>query len=118
MHNQQPWAHHSDKPCLVTCNPISPIDGDNIVKTWCFQHVVHDVRHLALLVHLFRFAQGKRRSWHCGAHTLVNSQEHCFLSGVVTARQLLADYPFQDAEGRKWFNFFGRLMYGWRFRKA
>ena len=44
--------------------------------------------------------------------------KHCFLSGVVTARQLGADYPFQDAEARKWFNFFGRLMYGWRLRKA
>ncbi len=118
MHNQQPWAHHSDKPCLVTYNPISPIDSDKIVKTWWFQHVVHDVRHVALLVHLFRFAQGKRRTWHCGAHTLMNSQEHCLLSGLATARQMGADYPFQDAEARKWFNFFGRLMYGWRFRKA
>ncbi len=118
MHNQQPWAHGSDKPCLVTYNPISPIDKDKVVKTWWFQHVVHDVRHVALLVHLFRFAQGKRRTWHCGAHTLVNAQEHCFVSGLVTARQMGADYPFQDAEARKWFNFFGGLMYGWRFRKA
>ena len=118
MHNQQPWAHGSDKPCLVTYNPISPIDKDKVVKTWWFQHVVHDVRHVALLVHLFRFAQGKRRTWHCGAHTLVNAQEHCFVSGLVTARQLGADYPFQDAEARKWFNFFGGLMYGWRFKKA
>ncbi len=118
MHNQQPWAHGSDKPCLVTYNPISPIDKDKVVKTWWFQHVVHDVRHVALLVHLFRFAQGKRRTWHCGAHTLMNSQEHCFLSGLATARQMGADYPFQDAEARKWFNFFGRLMYGYRFRKA
>ena len=25
MHNQQPWAGRSDKPCLVTYNPVSPI---------------------------------------------------------------------------------------------
>jgi len=118
MHNQQPWAHHSDKPCLVTYNPINPIDGDKIVKRWWFQHVVHDVRHVALLTHLFRFVQGKRRTWHCGAHTLVNAQELCFVSGMATARQMGADYPFQDAEARKWFNFYGGLMYGWRFRKA
>ena len=118
MHNQQPWAHHSDKPCLVTYNPINPIDSSKIVKTWWFQHVVHDVRHVALLMHLFRFVQGKRRTWHCGAHTLVNAQEHCFLSGLITARQMGADYPFQDAEARKWFNFFGRMMHGWRFKKA
>jgi len=118
MHNQQPWAHHSDKPCLVTYNPINPIDGDKIVKRWWFQHVVHDVRHVALLTHLFRFIQGKRRTWHCGAHTLVNAQELCFVSGMATARQMGADYPFQDAEARKWFNFYGGLMYGWRFRKA
>ena len=62
MHNQQPWAKRSDKPCLVTYNPNRRIDSDKIVKRWWFQHVVHDVRHIALLVHLFRFVQGKRRS--------------------------------------------------------
>ncbi len=118
MHNQQPWAKRSDKPCLVTYNAISRIDESKIVKRWWFQHVVHDVRHIALLVHLFRFIQGRRRSWHCGAHTLVNSQETCFVTGLVTARQLGADYPFDDEECRKWFNFYGRMMYGWRFRKA
>ena len=29
-----------------------------------------------------------------------------------------ADYPFQDAEARKWFNFSGRMMHGWRFKKG
>jgi len=118
MHNQQPWAKESDKPCLVTYNPISRIDESRIVKTWWFQHIVHDVRHIALLIHLSRFVQGKRRTWHCGAHTLINSQETCFVSGLVTARQMGADYPFQDAQARKWFNFYGRTMYGRRFRKA
>ena len=118
MHNQQPWAKRSDKPCLVTYNPVSPIDEGQIVKKWWFQHIVHDVRHVALLVHLFRFVQGRKRTWHCGAHTLINSQETCFVTGLVTARQLGADYPFEDAEARKWFNFYGRLMYGLRLRKA
>ena len=118
MHNQQPWAHRSDKPCLVTYNPISRIDEAKIVKKWWFQHIVHDVRHVAVLIHLFRFVQGKRRTRHCGAHTLINSQETCFVTGLVTARQMGADYPFQDPEARKWFNYYGRLMYGWRFRKA
>ena len=118
MHNQQPWANTSDKPCLVTYNPISRIDDSRIVKRWWFQHIVHDVPHVAFLTQLFRFVQGKRRSWHCGAHTLVNSQETCFVSGLVTARQLGADYPFEDPEARKWFNFYGRVMYGWRFRSA
>ena len=118
MHNQQPWAKRSDKPCLVTYNAISPIDEGKVIKKWWFQHVVHDVRHIAFLIHLFRFIQGKRRSWHCGAHTLINSQETCFVTGLVTARQLGADYPFEDAEAKKWFNFYGRMMYGRRFRKA
>ena len=118
MHNQQPWAKRSDKPCLVTYNPISRIDEAKIVKTWWFQHIVHDVRHMAVLIHLFRFVQGRRRTWHCGAHTLINSQETCFVSGLVTARQMGADYPFRDSEARKWFNFYGRMMYGRRFRKA
>ena len=118
MHNQQPWVNGSDKPCLVTYNPNKPIDKDKIVGRWWFQHVVHDVRHIALLVHLFRFVQGKRRTWHCGAHTLINSQETCFVTGLATARQLGAGYHFQDREARKWFNFYGRMMYGWRFKKA
>ena len=118
MHNQQPWARRSDKPCLVTYNPTSRIDERKVIKRWWFQHVVHDVRHIVLLVQLFRLIQGRRRTWHCGAHTLINSQETCFVSGLVTARQLGADYPFRDEEARKWFNFYGRMMYGWRLRKA
>ena len=43
MRNQQPWAHRSDKPCLVTYDPISRIDEAKIVKKWWFQHNVHDV---------------------------------------------------------------------------
>ena len=118
MHNQQPWAKRSDKPCLVTYNPVSEIDGAQVVGRWWFQHVVHDVRHVAWLVPLFRFIQGKRRTWHCGAHTLINSQETCFVTGLAAARQLGADYPFDDPEARRWFNYYGSLMYGWRFRKA
>ena len=118
MHNQQPWARLSDKPCLVTYNPVSPIDGEKIIGRWWFQHIVHDVRHVALLVPLFRFIQGKRRTWHCGAHTLVNSQETCFVSGLAAARQIGADYPFDDPEARRSFNHYGSIMYGWRFRKA
>ncbi|MDE2885194.1 MAG: FAD-dependent oxidoreductase, partial [Chloroflexota bacterium] len=118
MHNQQPWAGRSDKPCLVTYNPVSPIDERKIVKKWWFQHIVHDVRHVVLLVNLFRCIQGKRRTWHCGAHTLVNSQETCFVSGLATARQLGADYPFEDSAARRRFNYYGSIMYGWRFRKA
>ena len=118
MHNQQPWAKGSDRPCLVTYNPAGPIDESKIVLRHWFQHIVHDVRHIALLIHLFRFVQGRRRSWHCGAHTLINAQETCFVTGLVTARQLGADYPFEDAEARKWFNFYGRTMYGGRLRRA
>ena len=49
---------------------------------------------------------------------LVNSQETCFVTGLVTARQMGTDYPFQDPEARKWFNFYVRTMYGGRFRNA
>ncbi|MXZ90038.1 MAG: hypothetical protein F4W95_10635 [Chloroflexi bacterium] len=76
------------------------------------------MRHVAWLIHLFRFIQGKRRSWHCGAHTLVNSQETCFVSGLAAARQLGADYPFNDPEARRIFNYYGNIMHGRRFRKA
>ena len=37
---------------------------------------------------------------------------------AVVARQMGADYPFGDPEARKWVNFYGRTMYGRRFRKA
>ena len=118
MHNQQPWANGSDKPCLVTYNAVSPIDEKKIIKTLSFQHIIHDVRHIAVLVSLFRFIQGKRRTWHCGAHTLVNSQETCFVTGLAAARQLGADYPFDDEEARQVFNYYGSIMYGRRFRKV
>ena len=118
MHNQQPWAHRSDKPCLVTYNPISAIDGEKVVGRWWFQHVVHDVRHVVWLVPLFRFIQGKRRTWHCGAHTLVNSQETCLVTGIAAATQLGADYPFRDEEARRAFNHYGGILYGWGFRRA
>ncbi len=118
MHNQQPWAQASDKPCLVTYNPANPIDEGKIILERGFQHIVHDVRHVVLLVPLFRFIQGRRRTWHCGAHTLINSQETCLVTGLAAARQLGADYHFDDAEARRWFNYYGGLMYGSRFRKA
>ncbi len=118
MHNQQPWARRSDKPCLVTYNPVSRIDERKVIERRWFQHVVHDVRHVAWLVPLFRFIQGRRRTWHCGAHTLINSQETCFVTGLAAARQIGADYPFDDAEARRTFNYYGGIMYGWRFRKA
>ena len=118
MHNQQPWANRSDKPCLVTYNPISRIDERKIIERQWFQHIVHDVRHVAWLVPLFRWIQGRRRTWHCGAHTLINSQETCFVTGLAAATQIGADYPFADAEARRTFNHYGGLLHGWRFRKA
>ena len=118
MHNQQPWVNPSDKPCLVTYNPISPIDETKIIKRWWFQHIVHDVRHMAVLVNLFRFIQGRRRTWHCGAHTLINSQETCFVTGLAAATQLGADYPFDDPAAKRSFNFYGSILHGSRFRKV
>ena len=118
MHNQQPWAHRSDKPCLVTYNATSPIDESKIIRRHTFQHIIHDIRHVALLVNLFRFIQGRRRTWHCGAHTLINSQETCLVTGLATARQLGTDYHFQDPDAQHWFNYYGSIMYGRRFKKA
>ena len=118
MHNQQPWAKGSDRPCLVTYNPISEIDDAKVIERRWFQHIVHDVRHVAWIVPLFRFIQGRKGSWHCGAHTLINSQETAFVTGLAAARQMGAGYPFDDPEARKMFNYYGRVMYGWRFRKA
>ena len=92
----------------MTYNPLSRIDDEKIIGRWWFQHIVHDVRHVAFLV----------RIWHCGAHTLVNSQETCFVSGLAAARQIGAGYPFDDPEARRSFNYYGSIMYGWRFRRA
>lgn len=118
MHNQQPWARRSDKPCLVTYNPRQPIDERKVLKRFWFQHVVHDVFHYSVLMNAFRAIQGRQRTWHCGAHTVINSQEHCLISGVAVARQLGADYPFDEAddETRRWFDFWGETMFGRRFQ--
>ena len=118
MHNQQPWVNRSDKPCLVTYNPISRIDPQKIIDKRWFQHIVHDVRHMALTVPMFRLIQGRRRTWHCGAHTLINSQETCFVSGLAAATRIGADYPFDDPQAERSFNYYGSIMHGRRFRKA
>ena len=118
MHNQQPWAKRSDKPCLATYNPIQKIDEKKIVKRWWFQHVVHDVFHFTVLMNMFRFIQGHSHTWHCGAHTVINSQEHGFMSGLAVAHQLGADYPFNDAQAKEWFNFWGGTMFGFDFKKV
>ena len=102
----------------MTYNPLSPIDSKKILKKWWFQHIVHDVFHVSVVINMFRFIQGRKHTWHCGAHTLINSQETCFVSGLATARQLGAEYPFRDRDAIKWFNFYGALMYGWRFKKV
>lgn len=116
MHNQQPWAKRSDKPCLVTYNPTHRIDESKVHKRWWFQHVVHDVHHVAVLMNAFQFIQGRQHTWYCGAHTVINSQEHGLISGLAAARQLGADYPFTDPAAREWFNFWGRSMFGARFQ--
>lgn len=119
MHNQQPWAGRSDRPCLVTYNPVQPIDPGKVIARMSFQHVVHNVFHTAVLLNLFQFLQARRRTWFCGAHTTVNSQEHCFVSGLTVARQLGAEYPFaHNREATAWFNFYGRLMHGPSFRRV
>ena len=118
MHNQQPWVNRSDKPCLVTYNPISEIDRQKNIGRWWFQHIVHDVRHFAWLIQLFRFIQGKRRTSHSGAHTLVNSQETCLITGLAAAKQIGANYPFEETEARRSFNYYGDFLYGWRFKKS
>ena len=115
-HNQQPWVNRSDKPCLVTYNPTSEIDGQKIIGRWWFQHIVHEVGHIAWLIHLFRFIQGKRRTWYCGANTLVNSQETCLVTGLA-ANQIGADYPFEEPEAKSSFDYYGGILYGWRFKK-
>jgi predicted NAD/FAD-binding protein len=116
MHNQQPWAKRSDKPCLVTYNPTHAIDPNKVIKRWWFQHVIHDVRHVSLTMNAFPFIQGEQNTYYCGAHTVINSQEHGLISGLAAARQLGADYPFEDAGARPWFNFWGRSMFGCKFR--
>ena len=73
---------------------------------------------LAFLIYLFRFIQGKRRTLHRGAHTLINSHETCFVSGLAAATQMGADYPFDNLEARGSFNYYRNILYGWRFKKA
>ena len=61
--------------------------------------------------------QGHAHTWHCG-HTVANSQEHGFISGLAVAGQLGAGYAFEDAGAREWFNFWGRGMFGPSFREV
>jgi len=117
LNNLQPWLDGT--ACLATYNAAGPIDDDAVLARTSFRHVVHDVRQNAFLANVMRFVQGGRRTWFCGAHTMVNSQEHCFVSGLAVARQLGADYPFPDnAPAVRWFNFYGRTAHGRSFRRV
>lgn len=119
MHNQQPWAKRSDRPCLVTYNAVHPIDEARVWRRCRFQHVVHDVFHFTVLMSAFQLIQGRRHTWYCGAHTTLNSQEHCFISGLAVAYRLGADYPWpEDPVAAAWFGFWGRSMFGRRFREV
>ena len=118
MHNQQPWASQSDKPCLVTYNSISPIDERKVVMRRWFQHVVHDMRHVVLLVNLFRCIQGKGRTWHCGLTRWSTARGPASSPDSPLRRQMGADYPCDDPAAKRSFNYYGSIMYGWRFRKA
>ncbi|MBP2400931.1 FAD-dependent oxidoreductase [Streptomyces syringium] len=119
MHNQQPWGDGAVSPCLVTYNARRQPDPAKVISRHRFQHVVHDLRHTLVLHALVPLLQGRRRTWYCGAHTTFNSQEHAFLSGLAVARQLGADYPFTaNKEATRWFNFYGRMCLGMRFRTA
>ena len=40
------------------------------------------------------------------------------MSGLAAARRIGADYPFDDPAARRAFNYYGRILHGWRFRKA
>ncbi|GHF53279.1 amine oxidase [Streptomyces mashuensis] len=117
MHNQQPWGDGAASPCLVTYNAHRQPDPEKVLARHRFQHVVHDVRHTLVLHALLPLLQGRRNTWYCGAHTTLNSQEHAFLSGLAVARQLGADYPFAaNRDATRWFNFYGRMCLGARFR--
>ena len=49
---------------------------------------------------------------------LVNSQETCLVTGLAAAKQIGANYPFKDPKASGTFNYYGRILYGWRFKKA
>jgi hypothetical protein len=47
---------------------MQPIDPSKILARHWFQHVVHDVFHISVLMGLFPLIQGRGDIWHCGAH--------------------------------------------------
>lgn len=40
------------------------------------------------------------------------------MSGLAAATQLGADYPFDDPDARRTFNYYGSILHGWGFKKA
>ena len=53
----------------------------------------------------------------CGAHTLIESQEMRFVSGLAAVTQTGADCPFDDPNVRRSFGDCGSILFGWGFRK-
>jgi len=96
-----------------TISPIERIDDKRVFLKRVTRHNSHTRKHLALTVPLWRFLQGRRRTWFCGAYTLFNVHEMAIVSGLAAADRLGAAYPFgDDARARKQFDMYSGLVYG------
>ena len=40
------------------------------------------------------------------------------MNGLAATTQMGADYPFDNLEARRSFNYYGNILYGWSFKKA
>lgn len=54
MHSQRPWARASGEPCIVIYNAASSIDPGRVIRRARFQHIVHDLHHIALAINAFQ----------------------------------------------------------------
>ena len=72
-----------------------------------------ETSHYTRVVPLVRFIQGRRRSWFCGAYTMVNTHECATISGLAVAHRLGAPYPFAaDPLAKKQFDQYLHLIHG------
>lgn len=60
----------------------------------------------------YNLIQGKSRTWFCGNYTTLPTHEDTFISGLVVANQIGADYPFEaNAAAKKAFDEMQTMMF-------
>lgn len=98
------------------------IRRSKVLLTKWWRQFSHSWSHFAFTVPFMRYLQGQRRTYYCGAYTLINTHEIAIISGFAAAARVGAAYPFpQDKLAASQFERYMLIVHGrpsrWGFNK-